>query len=121
MPGAKSVGSLESIVVGCANTIFLKDVAGIRELRGELTVPVYIEHDIQLATLAAYVTDLDDGDMAQALFNMETLFVKIGSSEILVNGIRREFAGVAVCFCGLIERGARGYVAEVRGASGLHR
>src|SRR6266849_268462 len=120
MPGAKSVGSLESIVVGCADTIFLKDVAGIRELRGELTVPVYIGHYVQLATFAAYVTDLDGGGMAQALFHLEAVVVKIGSAEILVDGIRREFAGAAVWIRGHIEGGARLDVREDRGASGLH-
>src|ERR1700681_4561059 len=120
MPGAKSVHGLQSIVVGCANTIFLKDVAGIRELRGELTVPVYIGHDVQLATLGTYVTDLDDGGMTQALFHLEAVAVKIGSAEILVNGIRGEFAAAAVRVCGHIEGSARLDVREDRSASGLH-
>src|SRR6266849_570837 len=123
MPGAKSIDGLESIVVGCADTIFLKDVAGIRELRGELTIPVYIEHDVQLAPLAAHVTDLDDGGMAQALLHLETIVVKIRSAEILVDGIRGEFRGGAdaICIGREVEGGARRDVREDRGPSSLHR
>src|SRR5713226_9634540 len=114
MPGPKSIDCLESIVIGCANTILLKDVAGIRELQGELAVRVYIGHDVQLATLAAYVAELDDRRMAQALFHLETIVVKIRSAEILVDRVRRECAVATVRICRHVERSARRHVRENR-------
>src|SRR5712675_50490 len=117
MPEAKSIHSLESIVIGCANTILLKNVACVGELPGERTDPVcvgwvYIEHDIQLAAFTAYVAELNDRRVAQALFHLETIVVKIRSAEILAHGIRRECAAAAVRVCGRVESGARRHVAE---------
>src|SRR6266404_3839703 len=125
MPEAKSIHSLESIVIGCADTIFLKDVAGVGELSGERADSVCvgrvdIEHDIQLASFAAYVAELDDRRVAQALFHLETIVVKIRSAEILVDGICRESAGAAVWIRRGVESGARRHIAENRGSSRLH-
>src|SRR5580765_7330909 len=91
MPAAKSIRRLEGIVVGCSDAVFLQDIAGIRKLGGELTVRVYVGHDVQLATLAPYVTDLEDGRMPQALLDLQAVVVKIRSAEILVDSVCREF------------------------------
>src|SRR5437868_6000499 len=117
MPGAKSIHGLESVVIGRANTIFLKDVAGVGELPGERADSVCvgwidIEHDIQLASFAAYVAELNDRCVAQALFHLETIVVKIRSAEILVDGIRGKCAGAAVWIRRCVESGARRHVAE---------
>src|SRR6266576_2309159 len=117
MPEAKSIHGLQRVVIRCANTILLKDVACVGELPGERADSVcvgwvYIEHDIQLASFAAYVAQLDDRRVAQALFHLETIVVKIWSPEILAHGIRRECAAAAVWVCGRVERGARRHVAE---------
>src|SRR5437879_8340929 len=112
MPCAKSVRRLQSIVVRCANAIFLKDIAGIGELSGELTVRVDICHDVQLPPLAAHITDLDNRGVAETLFHLQAVVEKVGRAEVLVYRVRREYAAAAARICRHIERGARRYVWE---------
>src|SRR5882762_261431 len=120
MPRAKPVRRLQSIVVRCANAIFLKDVAGIRELSSELTVRVDIGHDVQFPPLAAHITDLHDRGVAETLFHLQAVVEKVGRAEVLVYRVRREYAATAVRICRHIERSARRYVREDGRASGLH-
>src|SRR6266404_95050 len=124
MPGAKSIHGLESVVIGRANTIFLKDVAGIRKLREKRPDStcagwVYIGHYVQLASFAAYVADLDDRRVPQALFDLQAIVVKIRRAEILVHGIRGENVAATVWICGHVECSARLDVGKDRGASRL--
>src|SRR5882757_916370 len=119
MPRAKSICGLQSVVVGCPNTIFLQDVPGVRVLPDERTYPecigcIYIGHNIQLAAFAAYIAELDDRCIAQALFHLETIAVKIRSAEILVDSIRREGIRAAVWVCRRVEGSAGLYVRKNR-------
>src|SRR5258708_38694373 len=97
MPRAKSERSLQRIVIRCANTILLQDVPGVRELRvqrmrtGRIS-RVYVGHDIQLASLAPHVADLEYGGMPQAFFHLPAVVEEIRRAEILVYRIRRESA-----------------------------
>src|ERR1700687_2641905 len=107
MPTAKSILGLEGIVVGCANAIFLKDVASVGVLHRQLAVSVYVSHDIQLAALGTYVTELEYRAMAQTLFHLQTIAIKIGRAEVLVDGICCKLAGAAVWIRGYVECDAR--------------
>src|SRR5882724_8388658 len=101
MPSAKSICRLEGIVVGCSDAVFLQDIAGIGKLRIKWTAPVcsrgvYVGHDVQLATLAAYVTNSDDRGVAEALFHLQAIVKKIRCEEILVDRVCGECVATAV-------------------------
>src|SRR6266576_638487 len=96
MPGAQPVDGLESIVVGCPDAVFLKDIAGIGVLESELTGVINVQHDVQLASLTTHISNLENGGIAQALFHLEAVIVEIGSAEVLVDGVSRKDVCAAV-------------------------
>src|SRR6266853_2902059 len=127
MPGAKSIRRLEGVVVGCSDAVFLQDIAGIGKLRVKRMAPVcssrvYVGHDVQLATLAPYVTELEDGRMPQALLHLQAIVVKIGSAEILVDSVCRKSScgAYAIWIRREVESRACRDVRKDRRASGLH-
>src|SRR5690348_472600 len=54
---------------------------------GEIAILVDIGNDIQLAPLAANVTDLKDSRITKALFDLEIVVIEVGCTEILADGI----------------------------------
>src|SRR5882724_11711832 len=117
MPATKSIRCLEGVVVGCADAVFLQDVAGIGKLRvkrmaSACSSRIYVGHNVQLAALAAYVTNLEDGRMPQALLHLQAIVVKIRSAEILVDSVCRECIATAVRVCGHVERRASRHISE---------
>src|ERR1700674_2540523 len=86
MPCPQTQCALQRIVVGIADAIELVDAAVVRELRIVLAELIDVEHDRELAALAAHVADLPDcHPVTEALLDIQVVIEEIGCSEVLAD------------------------------------
>src|SRR5215475_5067757 len=79
MPIPGSVHCLESVVVGSTYRIELKNGPKVRKCLALIDVT----NDIQLATLAANVADLENAGRTQTFLDLQVVVVKIRRTEVL--------------------------------------
>src|SRR5262249_22225284 len=86
VPGADPEDGLKSVVIGCASAVELQDGAVLMQwicIKDPVLVNVF--HDIQLASLAAHISDLEHRGFTKALLDLQVVVVEIRGAEVLVD------------------------------------
>ena len=85
-PGAYSEVRLQRIVVRRSNAVQLNDgaiVLGRADI--ERPVLVYVGNNVQFASLASHITDLEHARLSYTLLHLEVVVVEVGRAEVLAH------------------------------------
>src|SRR6267154_1503608 len=85
MQGPDPESCLQGVVVCIRNAVELVDMTEAGILRSELTVLIDVQHHRLLSSLAAHVSDLENGCAAQAFLDLQVVIKGVGIPEVLAD------------------------------------